>query len=388
MVRLYNLNFIIFVVLIALIIFWYRYVFANAYHIKINSLTPCYYTFIFHCFLVASNPTMTIIDIIVSPDEIFQHTIPCAIYGRAKFVLYACFTFSVIVFSGFKVRLYRSISNILSNWEFRILKIVIFYGFIDIPVGLILFESKLEVRGDMKLCLQLDGVRQALAFVRFIWLTVVYYWMVRIFSRSKELIEFIPMFRHQINLNSKWVPIIFSTTWCIQFGIWTTALILENLNVNWARKDILFIFQNIVTIDLLLNNVIMYSTIYGSKNDKEDSVDLCYTGGVELVMEERPRIIVDLDDLVWVSLPSCHPMKLARVVTEELNIQEYVVTDPTRIAIFQKHQEVTTQPPSCFRSSKFFLQFIRKHERENMTTVTRSRTPANLEEYIEEEIVE
>jgi len=381
---LYDANLIILFVLGMVILLWYYYILTNAYHIKIKSLTPCYYTFIFHCLLLAIHLVMTIIDILATPDSIFRNTIACGIYGRTKFVCYNWFTFSIILFSWFKVQLYRSVSNIVNDWEFIILKIVIYYGFIDIALGLALCEAKLEIRGDLKRCLQFDGIIQALSFARFLWLTIIFYWMVRIFARSKDVIELIPMLRHQIDINSKWVPILFFTTWCLHFCIWLTATILEYLGISWVKMDFVFTFRNLTAIDLLLNNIIMYKTIYGSNLGREESIDLCYTGGVEMEMDGRTPRVVDLDDLVWVSLPSCHPMKFARVVTEEMHIQDYVVNDPKRIAIFQKHQEASFYYPSCIRTSNIFRQFIKHHEREHMKTVTRSRTPQDLEQYLEE----
>jgi len=383
---LYDVNLFILFVLGIFILIWYYYILTNAYHIKIKSLTPCYYTFIFHCLLLAMHLIMTIIEILATPDSIFRNSIACGIYGRTKFVCYALFTFSIILFSWFKVQLYRSVSNIVNDWEFIMLKAVIYYGFIDIPLGLALCESKLEIQGDLKMCLQFDGIiLRTLAFARFLWMTTIFYWMVRIFARSKDLIELIPMFRHQIDINSRWVPIIFFTTWCLHICIWLTAMILEYVGISWIQMDFVFTFRNLTAIDLLLNNIIMYKTIYGSNLVREESPDLCYTGGVEMEMHGRTRRVVDLDDLVWVSLPSCHPMKLARVVTEEMNIQDYVVNDPKRIAIFQKHQEASFHYPLCtIRTSNIFRQFMKHHESEHMTTVTRSRTPHDLEQYLEE----
>jgi len=244
-----------------------------------------------------------------------------------------------------------------------------------------MMNPQLDIKDHFRTCMPFNPAVSIMCGLRFIYMTTVFGWTTRIFTRSTELVEIIPMLRNQVELNAKWVPLMFFSTWCL-FLYLIIVVVVESRGGKSRTLGTLFMMQNLTTLDALLNNVIMFYTIYNShpsqmetdSNRPSDAVQMAVNS---TLVTREPRV-VDLDDLVWVSMPSCHPIQVARVVTQEMNLQRYVVADKKRINTFERYQQAGFVQIACLRSSHNFRDWVKSClEEHNEEERSRSRSVEN-----------
>jgi len=199
----------------------------------------------------------------------------------------------------------------------------------------------------------------------------------------------VPSLRHHIRINAFWIPIMFATTWIIHF-VSVVVIGLEAYAIQDRTIESAFLIQNLFTLDSLLNNMMMFHTIYTpSATDGNDSVgdpfdfahliELSRISSVDSA-HSNTNLTVYSDDsqepLYWISMPACHPFRATNAVIERNRIRDYIVTNSDRIQLFERYStDGFVEIPTVETTKEFRKWYKERVSVVNGSEVDRSRTP-------------
>jgi len=216
---------------------------------------------------------------------------------------------------------------------------------------MILWPAGQAHKSGYKVCLKLNGAATIL------WQIILAHWfcvnlaMNLIFWCFQKLPDdAFPSLEHQLMINRRMIPIMFMSSLLI--------LVAMSLAKDVTRKDwLLFAFQSSNLLDIFLNNVVMYYTLFGHVGFIEREIDvqrrLEYTAEMNSKRDEDVKVMIDrelgdqLQGHVYISLPGMHPIRVSLELIEEYEMHEYIITNKKILRQIKKYKRRGIIPSLC-----------------------------------------
>lgn len=310
---------------------WIVYARNNSYHIILGGLKPCYNIWIIHFFCLfleyvydGTRPIWTL----EPADYIYENNIGCAIHGKVTAFFIVVPSFLATLFALSKAQIYIRVRYPQWNTTFTN---AVFIGVLPLMGYLISVGTGPTYKDDKKICMS-QGIidRLFLMIYLFYWVGVNLFMMIIFWLHVDLVDDSFPSLDHQIQLNRKWIPLLFATS----FAVMATTIIAETRSI--VRSDLMVYFGFMLhVLDQTFNNMLMFHTIFGHVPflEEADKVRI----GLELMvsqvehMDDTAVVEIGLEveeysmGLYWLDLPGVNPVQMTHELVKEYDLWEFVV---------------------------------------------------------------
>jgi len=346
----------------------------NSYKIILQGLRGAYWVWISHLALLISLTICINVRPIWEPHPVnflYDNNLICTLWGKFHAVIYSISHFLVTIFSAYKAEIYFQLVW-KRKWLTHGFKILILVGVIPVVAVMILWPAGQAHKSGYRVCLKLNGAATIL------WKIILAHWfcvnlaMNLIFWCYQKLPDdAFPSLEHQLMINRRLIPIMFMSSLLI--------LVAMSVAKNITRTDwLIFALQSSNLLDIFLNNVVMYYTLFGHVGFIEREIEmqrrLEYTAEMNSKQDVDVQVMIDrelgdqLQGHVYISLPGMHPIRVSLELIEEYEMHEYIITKKKILRQIKKYQKRGIIPSLCHtcNTSDELLEQIERMEREEI----------------------
>jgi len=325
-----NTVFFIFLGIASLFIFWRIFITFKSFGIVISGLQKPYIVFVAHSINI-----FLLIIAAISILETNHDGNSCWIHGAILAFAFNLGNLLVTLFGFLKIQFYKTFYqlNVTQRQLLVIVKfLLLFWFFIQIPFRLVVFEIVVDDSNYGCNYVKNKATNCAILLMYLLFISA----HCIIFSLSWQLRnvhnEDFPQLRTQIKLNLTVVPAIFFST-----------IIFHAIAQMWVRLagfpniEVMF---TILLFDQIVNNVIMYITVY--IDDTWTLASIFDLGFVDFLapnsnMEQEDEIGVI--ETFWVKVPGGHPIRASWEEIDSHDLWDQVITNESQINQRKKYEK-------------------------------------------------
>lgn len=304
-------------------------------------------------------------------DFLYDNEWVCKIWGKVHAILYASSHFLVTIFSAYKAEIYfKIIWN--RKWFVQAFKVLIWIGIIPVIALIIVYPVGPQRIDGYNVCMKLNTVAQSL------WQVILIHWFCMnavmnfiFWFYSNIPANVFPSLEHQTMINRRLIPIMFLSSLIILIAASVAKYFTRN---SWLP----FALQTMHLLDIFLNNVVMYYTLFGHVGFLQREADirrrLEYTADMNSTREEDVTAVCNvevknsLEGYVYISLPGMHPIRVSLELVEEHELHEYIITKRKILRQIKKYRKRGIIPSlcrSCNTSEELLEQIEAMEQAEN-----------------------
>lgn len=308
---------------------WVIYAGNNSYHIVLGGLKMCYNIWVIHLFCLFLEYVYQVLRpvwIYEPADFIYDSAIGCMVLGKVTAFFVLVPSFLGTLFSLSKAQIYFRVRY--PDW-YRTFTIAVYMALIPLVGYLTSVRTGPTYKDDTKICMSQGTIDRMFLMIYLLHWLLVNIFMIIIFWYHVDLVdESFPSLDHQIQLNRKWVPLLFASS----FVVMATTILAETRSI--IRSDLMVYFGFMLHIlDQTLNNMLMFHTIFGHVTFLQQAEKV--RQGLELIAshQEEDTVVVELGveveeyslGLYWLDLPGVNPVQMTHELVTQFNLWDSVI---------------------------------------------------------------